>query len=72
MTILFRLIICLDNVSSVNFQIENGDIVTKCDFESTKDVMVGYLHWIGAIVFQVIEDNLWIREQKKFSIRFTI
>ena len=35
-------------------------------------LMVGYLHWVGAIVFQVIEDNLWIREQKKFSIRFTI
>ena len=40
MTILFRLITCLDNVSSVNFQIENGDIVTKCDFELTKDGMV--------------------------------
>lgn len=35
-------------------------------------LMVGYHHWVGAIVFQVIEDNLWIREQKKFSIRFTI
>ena len=39
MTILFRLITYLDNVSSVNFQIENGDIVTKCDFELIKDVM---------------------------------
>ena len=35
-------------------------------------LMVGYHHWVGAIVFLVIEDNLWIREQKKFSIRFTI
>lgn len=40
MTITFRLITCLDNVSFVNFQIENGDILTRCDFETTKDVMV--------------------------------
>ena len=47
MTILFRLITCLDNVSSVNFQIENGDIVTKCDFELTKDVMAN--GWISSL-----------------------
>ena len=47
MTILFRLITYLDNVSFVNFQIENGDIVTKCDFESTKDVMVN--GWISSL-----------------------
>lgn len=47
MTILFRLITCLDNVSSVNFQIENGDIVTKCDFELTKDVMAN--GWIPSL-----------------------
>lgn len=35
-------------------------------------LMVGYHHWVGTIVFRVIEDNLWIREQKKFSIRFII
>jgi len=47
MTILFRLITSLDNVSFVNFQIENGDIVTKCDFETTKDVMVN--GWISSL-----------------------
>jgi len=47
MTILFRLITCLDNVSSVNFQIENGDIVTKCDFELTKDGMAN--GWISSL-----------------------
>ena len=35
-------------------------------------LMVGYLHWVGAIVFQVIDDNLLITEQNKFLIRFTI
>ena len=43
MTILFRLITCLENISFVNFQIENGDIVTKCDFELTKDIMANGL-----------------------------
>ena len=47
MTILFRIITCLDNVSSVNFQIENGDIVTKCDFELTKDVRAN--GWISSL-----------------------
>jgi len=47
MTILFRLITCLDNISSVNFQIENGDIVTKCGFELTKDVMSN--GWISSL-----------------------
>ena len=47
MTILFRIITCLDNVSSVNFQIENGDIVTKCDFELTKDGMAN--GWISSL-----------------------
>lgn len=47
MTILFRLITYLDNVSSVNFQIENGYIVTKCDFELTKDVMAN--GWISSL-----------------------
>lgn len=47
MTILFRLITSLDNVSFVNFQIENGDIVTKCDFETTKDVMVN--GWVSSL-----------------------
>ena len=47
MTILFRLITYLDNVSSVNFQIENGGIVTNCDCESTKDVMAN--GWISSL-----------------------
>lgn len=52
MTILFRLITCLDNVSSVNFQIENGDIVTKCGFELTKDVMAnGWISSMGSSDF---------------------
>ena len=45
--ILFYLITCLDNVSFINFQIENGGIVTKCDFESTKDVMAN--GWISSL-----------------------
>ena len=47
MTILFASLHVLDNVSSVNFQIENGDIVTKCDFELTKDVMAN--GWISSL-----------------------